>query len=306
MRHLVVPGLSRPWPEGLAPPATPRLDRLLARADLGPGAASGAEALFDRFELPVAARSPAPILWRGLTGQPAPGWVVEVHPVHLRPDRDRLLLFPLPPGDLEPGEAAPFRDRFDAHFGELGLRLHLFAGPHWFVTTEQASRARFTPLEQALTMPLDEAMPAGEEAGAWRRWMNEVQMLFHDLEVNARREAQGRLSVNGLWPASAGRDPGPTGRAPRVVGAPREPLLQGLSALAVEENADDELIYFDDLARAHALGEAQALYRARARLETRLVDLLGGELKLHDAAGHTWHWRPAMRWRFWRRPAWGR
>jgi len=53
--------------------------------------------------------------------------------------------------------------------------------------------------------------------------------------------------------------------------------------------------------RAVLDGDFAAWCQALRRLDERLAHLLGEPLMLHDAAGNVWHWRPAMRRRFWRR-----
>jgi hypothetical protein len=54
--------------------------------------------------------------------------------------------------------------------------------------------------------------------------------------------------------------------------------------------------------RAVLDGDFAAWCQALRRFDERLAHLLDEPLILHDAAGQTWHWRPAMRRRFWRRP----
>jgi hypothetical protein len=46
---------------------------------------------------------------------------------------------------------------------------------------------------------VDPLLPYGEDALAWHRRFNEVQMLFHEHPVNQAREAAGEPSINSVW-----------------------------------------------------------------------------------------------------------
>ena len=303
MLHLIVPALGHPWPQpGYEPPRTPALDRLLARADFVPGAASYAETLFDLFQVPADCRATAPFCWLGLKGEPPPGWVMHADPVHFHPDRDRLLLFTLAGDAVSPGEAQEFVQAFNGHFSGEGMELHALAGQHWFLLLEREPAARFTPLEQAVCRALEEAMPEGAEAARWRQLMNEVQMLFFQLPVNQAREARGELVVNGLWFAGPGRDATPVGCAPRLVSASDDPLLRGLLRGAAEQDENERLLPFPYLEEAIRQQDGTALATALQRLDTLVGELVRKEpeLRLHDCNGRNWHWRRRMRWRLWR------
>ena len=304
MLHLIVPALGHPWPQpGYTPPETPALDRLLARADPGAGADSYAETLFDLFQVPAGSRATAPFCWLGLQGEPPPGWVMHADPVHFHPDRDRLLLFTLAEGAVSPEEAQGYVRAFNDHFAGEGMVLHALAGQRWFLTLDREPAARFTPLEQAVGRALEEAMPEGAEAARWRQLMNEVQMLFFQLPLNQAREERGELAVNGLWFGGPGRGATSVGRAPRLVSASDDPLLQGLLRGAAEQDEKESVLLFPFLEAAIRQQDGAALATALQRLDTLAGELTRREpeFRLHDCNGHSWHWKSRMRWRFWRR-----
>lgn len=136
---LICPGLFGPIDprsRGLAP--TPALDRLLSRAD---GAAAGPrdplETLAGAFglvrtpgaDLPSAALcllADAPDL------DPSGFWF-HADPVHLRPDRDRLLLFGGPALGVHEDEAAALAQSFNAHFAADGLALAAPRPDRWYL-----------------------------------------------------------------------------------------------------------------------------------------------------------------------------
>ena len=304
MFHLIAPSVFRPWPGGdLELPRLPALELLLARAQRIEDAGSYAETLFDLFRIPAEARATAPFCWLGVSGMPAPGWVMHADPVHFRADRDRLLLFTLPEADLSSAESGQFVEAFSRHFAEDGVRLHALSAQQWFLTTEQAPQVEFTSLEEASGRALEESMPRGRDAGQWRRMMNEAQMLFFSLPVNQQREGRGALPVNGLWFSGLGRDRTPAGVAPEVVAGQAECLLQGLLKGAAERDPDHRVLLFPQAKKAVAQQDPAAFLLALRELDGLIGSLLEEEreFRLHGCDGRALHWRKGMKWRLWRR-----
>ncbi len=298
--HCVVPGLTAP-PDGFRAPRLPLLERILARAVAEPGPRRAADALFDAFRVPAESRGEG--AWRrlGLTGERYSGPVLQAHPVHFRPDRDRLLLLP-PSGVPSPALARRLGRRFDAHFAAEGLRLETDHPPPWFLLGG-GPQARFTPLEEVPRLGLEAALPAGEGAGYWRRVLNECQMLFHPGPLEEDPEWL-RSGVNGLWLDGAGRLSGRAGSAPaRVEAEGEEPLLAGLQAGAAARDPARTLLFFDGVERARRAGDEGRWRQALERLETRLETLLPGHgsIRLECCDGRRLHWRPRWWYRPWRR-----
>ena len=156
--------------------------------------------------------------------------VLHADPVHLRPDRDRLVLFAGP--DLAPdrAEADALVNLFNQHLGEEGLRLEAPTPARWYLLTERPPELVTQPLAAVLGRPIAGQLPRGTEARRWARLLNEVQMLFHHSEVNQRREAAGIPTLNGLWLWGGGWSlPPPSGQVgyARVFSA--DPLARGLA-----------------------------------------------------------------------------
>ncbi len=293
MQHFIVPALFDPWPDASPSLSLPALERLVARGDQTEGPADREAALFDLFGIPADQRAAAPICWLGLTGEAPPGWVLRVHPVHYRADRDRLLLFPLEEGDITAALAESCRQRFNEHFAGEGLELKIPAPGHWFLFTPRPVEAVFVPLREARGKNLYDSMPSGEQARFWRGLLNETQMLFHSLEA----------PVNGLWFEGGGRLPEPRGHRPADLEADGDCLARGLERLATTRTQGVRLALFRQLERARDRGDDDARLRALARLEKRIAAAMeaGEELVLEPCDGRRWRWRPAMRRRFWRR-----
>lgn len=200
---LFVPGLLRPFSERHQPglPALPALERLLARADSVPAIAAGKDAalarLFDRpgqDPLPAAALS-----WLGDTGHPADGHLLRADPVHLHPDRDRLLLFDGGQLAISPAESGQLTAALSDYFSEQGMTL---SAPR----PERGYLHLPTPVAMQTRAPVEISgrdvlryMPDGDDGPGWRTRLNEVQMLLHQHPVNQQREERGQATINSLW-----------------------------------------------------------------------------------------------------------
>ena len=157
-------------------------------------------------------------------------FVLHADPVHLRPDRDRLVLFAGSDFAPDRAEADALVALFNQHLGGEGLHLEAPTPARWYLLSEQPPELVTQPLAAVLGRPIAGQLPQGPEARRWARLLNEVQMLFHHSEVNQRREAAGIPTLNGLWLWGGGRPllppSGQVGYA-RVFSA--DPLARGLA-----------------------------------------------------------------------------
>ena len=120
-------------------------------------------------------------------------------PVHLRPDRDRLLLFAGPVLAPRVDEADALVAAFNAHFADDGLYLIAVRPDRWYLRVAEPPNLRTCPLYDVLGRDLDACLPSGPDARAWNRWQNEAQMLFYGHPVNQARETAGRPVISGVW-----------------------------------------------------------------------------------------------------------
>lgn len=308
-------------------PPTPALDRLMACA--------GAQASPPRDPLETLAAQFGVIAPHGgdlataalcllaeVPDQARVGCWLHADPVHLRADRDRLLLFGGPSLGLCSEEASALVAAFNAHFEADGLELVAPSPTRWYLRVPALPGIRTQPLHRASGRPLDAPVPSGPEARAWNRWQNEAQMLFHRHPVNQARAAAGRPLVSGVWTWGGGVLPqvpnGPhlmvsdhplgAGLA-RALGA----RLLGLRALAQSSSAwlalapESVLIFWDALWWPALTPDGEAWCDALAELETLIaglvVDLAAGRVRalvLDD--GECWRFTlgPWGLRRFWR------
>lgn len=239
---ILAPGLLGPVADADAVaalcPSLPALESYLRIADAREDVHAGRfeAARFAPFglggtELPVAAVSRFGEADGGTAHVGESCWL-RADPVHLRVDTHTARLF----GDhvlgLDPGEADALVQRLNEHFAADGLRFEAPAPDRWYVALREDVQLSTHPPHRVAGRNIDTFLPSGEDAGQWRRWMNEAQMLLHDAPVNREREGVGRLPVNSIWPWGAGRlPPQPLETVPDAVWA-EDPVTLGLARLA--------------------------------------------------------------------------
>ncbi len=161
----------------------------------------------------------APCAALGAGFDPGTSWVLRADPVSLIAGRADVSLSARIE-DLDAAEAGAMIATLNDHFGRDGLKFHAPRPDAWFVTLDAAPDMATTPLS-AVRGAIYPFLPSGNDAGQWRRWMSEMQMLLHEHPANAAREAHGRVPVTGVWLADGGR------AAPRVAGPPVEVFAPG-------------------------------------------------------------------------------
>jgi hypothetical protein len=233
--ELLIPDLIAPnaaAAEGLVLPA---LERLLGRAlktvtppvsaDTWLCEAAGLDA-----ELQAAPPSAALALL-GEDGEPGTSTWMHADPVHMRVDRDQLLIDTLSAASLNQQDAAAMLATLNEHFAQDGMNFHLTVAQHWYVSIRQSPDATFTPLDEAGGSNADVLRPTGADALAWQRVANEAQMLLHEHPVNIAREARGENAINSVWFWGPGALPLPPQLHFRRIWSD-DPVARGLGLLA--------------------------------------------------------------------------
>jgi hypothetical protein len=117
-------------------------------------------------------------------------------PAYVELDREGASLTALDALELSAAESAQLIDSINQHFaGDLSVTAY---SPQQWLLQRPMQLHTHTP-SQTLWRQLGEMLPAGPDAGAWRRLLNEMQMLLHAHPANQARMEQGRLPVNSLW-----------------------------------------------------------------------------------------------------------
>ena len=141
----------------------------------------------------------APYMRLADTGMVDKGFFFRADPVHLAPDRDRLVMLPLEVMQVQESEASALADCFNHMYRSEGYVLETPDPQRWYLRTPEVIRCETFPPFRVSGGPVLEFMPRGEHAWRLRQLMNEFQMLFHGQPVNLAREAEGRPAINSLW-----------------------------------------------------------------------------------------------------------
>ncbi len=318
--ELAVPAMFRA--PAAAPVAAPALELLLARARRAAGNPGTLEVWYrDHFAL-QGQPLPAGALTALAYGQ-APGsetWL-RADPVHLRADRDRLLLLPSAGFDVTAEEASALCAGLNQHFSEQ-FTLHAFSPERWGLRASTAMALHTRPPIELAGRNVDGELPDQR----WHALLNEIQMALYQHPVNTAREARGAAVINSLWPWGSGPLPAAT-RGPWQSVSADDPVALGLARLAgmrhrpagsgaaewLERAPEDgrHLIVLDSLRGAAALQDGESLAAALRLLEERwfaplLAALRAGRigmitLQVPEAGTSFETLRGDLR-RFWRRP----
>jgi hypothetical protein len=270
----------------------------------------------------------------GLGGGPLPAGALTAHafgaepacwlradPVHLRADRDRLLLIPSAGFEIGAAEAKELCAELDRLFGAQ-FTLHPFSPEHWGLrASELMALATRPPLEIA-GRDVDAELPDKR----FHALLNEIQMALYQHAVNTAREARGAPVVNSVWLWGAGPLPA-AARGPWQSVSAEDPAALGLAKLAgMRHRAPGpgaeawlgrapaegrHLVVLDALRGAAALGDEEALAQRLHGIEADwFAPLLAalragriGMLTVHvPDAGLSFETARGDLRRFWRRP----
>ncbi len=255
----------------------------------------------------------------------APAWAHDgcwfhADPVHLRADRDRLLLFAGSALAPREDEADALVCAFNAHFAADGLYLIAVRPDRWYLRVAEPPNLRTCPLYEVAGRGLDACLPSGPDARAWNRWQNEAQMLFYGHPVNQVRETAGRPVISGVWTWGGGVLPAVSGGPaltiadhPLAVGLAQASggVRRGLDTLdraARHDGIGTVLVFWDTLWQSVSTGDLDAWRRGVDALDA-LVATLWSELAakrlcrltLDDGIGNRFTLRRADQRRVWRR-----
>jgi hypothetical protein len=211
----------------------PALSKMLSRGRAaGLGARPWEAALLELFGIARQQDWPlAPLSWLGEGSEGVEGYWLRADPVHLRAERDVVLLFDARHFALERESAGALVDALNVHFVADGLR---FFAPHptrWYVRLDRVPDVSTWPLRGAAGRSIDAMLPYGSEALAWHRRVNEIQMLLHAHAVNEMRESAGQVAVNSVWFWGGGTLPTAAGGSFSGVWGD-DPLARGLARAA--------------------------------------------------------------------------
>lgn len=323
--HLVIPHAA--WPDQAATVeltrdlALPALSQLLGRGRRSRHEPVSKERwLAQRFGLDTLPVAPL-TLTTDLPSAPVGYWL-RADPVHLRANRDELLLTDASLLDISSDEADALAKTINILIAEDGLTLWAPTPTRWYLQMPADPQLATTPLSEVVGRNIDRWLPQGPDALRWHRLLNEIQMLLYTHPVNDARFDTGKPQINSLWLWGGGATPLPVQpEAPADTVYSNDVLVQALvaagkgraepvpdSGSALSANG---MVLLDALAAAVRYGDAYAWREAWLQLERDwfapvLANVQAGALTRlalsFPELGLAIEARQADRWRFWRRP----
>jgi len=119
--------------------------------------------------------------------------------IHLQADKDNARLVPEAALDISSVESQQLLDSLNQLINADGLEVQRTPAGRCYLTGMPATGLDSWPAHAVANGKIANSLPRQAEAGDWRRFLTEVQMLFHSHPVNEARAERGLLPVNGMW-----------------------------------------------------------------------------------------------------------
>ena len=135
--------------------------------------------------------------------------VARIEPVHIHAARDHLVLTSTQILDIQASEADALFDSVKDIFAEMSDVTHRSTPHKWFIESTALESLSTVSTAQAEGRNIDHWMPSDTSvegvARQWRKWQNEIQMIWFNHPVNEARQAEGMLSINSVWISGNGK-----------------------------------------------------------------------------------------------------
>ncbi len=216
-----------------------------------------------------------------------PVWLVEL--VHVSPARDGAALLPAGSLDISAEQNQALLQSVSATFAAHGFTVQAAGEHHWRVTLPTDCQPFVVSPTLVSQTSVNAWWSQAPESRAWRRLVNEVQMLWFDHPVNSERYTQQRVPVNSLWlfgGASAAQFKQKTLENTRIIPVLAEPALHQDWGLWLQELGTLNTLFESPLTELVLTGNDRIITLCPAPLE-RLKNLLA----LSTNAWRTW-WSP--------------
>ena len=135
--------------------------------------------------------------------------VARIEPVHIHAARDHLVLTSTQILDIQASEADALFDSVKDIFAEMSDVTHRSMPHKWFIESSALESLSTVSTTQAEGRNIDHWMPSDTStegvARQWRKWQNEIQMIWFNHPVNEARQAEDMLSINSVWISGNGK-----------------------------------------------------------------------------------------------------
>jgi hypothetical protein len=146
-------------------------------------------------------------------------------PVHLHLGTEQVTMTDPDALDLDAADARGLFDALQPLFTDVGFELHWGCPQRWYLVHESLAEWPTASLDRVIGRNIDPWLTDAPAGHLWPRLQSEAQMLLHTHPINARREAQGLVSVNSVWLSGCGTARTAGAVEPRVDERLRGPAL---------------------------------------------------------------------------------
>lgn len=148
------------------------------------------------------ASAPLELQSQGVTVNPNT-CIARIEPIHIHAARDHLVLTSTQILDIKASEADALFESVKDIFAEMSSITHRSKPHKWFIESSALQTLSTVSTSQAEGRNIDHWMPSDTSqegvARQWRKWQNEIQMIWFNHPVNEARQAEGMLSINSVW-----------------------------------------------------------------------------------------------------------
>ena len=330
--HLLIPNLFLALPSGHNPFQDLRLSSLetvLARSHKLPETAESMEVwLCNAFG--VKKQQDWPIAALTLTsddGNPHQDYWFRADPVHLRVERDQIILADSGILSISQPEADQLVTALNRHFETDGLLFYALRPDRWYLKPEKRLDIQTRLLPDVAGKNINDYLPSGPDGMRWHQLFNEIQMLFHNHPVNEAREMRGEMPINSIWLWGGGTMPALTLKpytkiwahdalALSLASTSQTPAAElpenAMKWLELRNDSASELIVLDNLRGAGQYGDIYGWQEGLKQIESLWITPLLRALKqgkinsltLHagnDSRIQSFQVTAADLWKIWRR-----
>ena len=255
----------------------PQIARLFKKYQAEPQAVMSSEQLLGTFfgmTADTAALSSASICHFAEFKQATDHYWFHFDPVHLKADRDQLLIFDGAYLNIQIAEAQQLIDECCAFYADLNWKIQFKTAHRWYLGLSQAAKINTTTIQMVTGKSIGDFLPTGEDSAAWRNILNEIQMLFFQSTINQQRQPM----INGVWISAGGQLPKITGEISQIWSSSLNLFVEGIAALVnttvitdlsqLEFKSNQPIILsYQEIEQAALTGEHQAWLDAIAGFE---------------------------------------
>ena len=134
--------------------------------------------------------------------------IARIEPIHIHAARDHLVLTNPSILDITLEESDDLYDAVKDIFSEMADKVHRPEANRWFIEAPALASLSTVSIEQAQGRNIDHWMPSDTSnaglARQWRKWQNEIQMIWFNHPVNLERQSRELLAINSVWVSGIG------------------------------------------------------------------------------------------------------